>query len=187
MDRTLRQAKDALGDKMLRTIPGDRGRLDDSLKHGCAIYRGSKQLASGYVSDNAPWHVVEFAINHLALAERPPERRALLHWLEYQKQRLGGREPKTHQRGDPVDWFRLGFGEIGEAFTFLSEFDEQRRLNQAWARWAIPETEANGMGLPPGCSVVAEVATGRAAAELRAVPQEHRTRCVGRCRSGLLR
>jgi hypothetical protein len=75
------------------------------------------------------------------LAELPSERVALMRWLEYQKQRFGGRDPNIHQRGNPVSWFRIGFGSAGDAHTFLGEFFGSRKLVDVRARWVIPQRE----------------------------------------------
>lgn len=159
----MQRTRATIGAAMLRAIPGRR-RLDDSkLKHGCAIFRGAAQLASGYVSDNAPYHAIEFALNQNLLAELPFERTALIRWLEHQKLRFGGRESSTHQRGDPVDWFRIGFGSVPDALTFLDEFYGQRNQANAFSRWAI-SGKAIDVAAPSGGPVQAEVAWGEVAA-----------------------
>lgn len=146
---------------MLRAIPGGGGRLDDSkLKYGSAIFRGTDQIASGYMSDNAPYHAVEFALNQHSLAELPFERAALIGWLEHQKKRFGGREPNIHQRGDPVDWFRIGFGSVADALIFLGDYFEQRNHANPFTRWSI-RTETIDLAAPP-IPVTATVAPAEA-------------------------
>jgi hypothetical protein len=155
------QNKTTIGDAMLRAIAGGGGRLDNSkLKYGSAIFRGTAQIASGYVSDNAPYHAVEFALNQYLLAEPPFERAALISWLEHQKKRFGGRKPNIHQRGDPVDWFRIGFSSLADALIFLGDFSDQRRHANAFTRWSIRSETADLAARP--APVVAKVAPAEA-------------------------
>ncbi len=106
-----------------------------------ALRRGDLQLAFVYISDNAPWHAVEFALNDGLLTDSPSERIALVRWLEHQKHKFGGRASNIHQRGDPVNWFRIGFTSIEEAYAFLRDLRIRFRDPDMRIRWTIP-TEA---------------------------------------------
>ena len=127
-----------LPDAMVDLLPGSR-RTYEKLEHGWRIRRPDGQIASGYVTDNATGNNVELALNQERLPEFPKERPALLRWLQYQRQCLGGRQYNVHQRGCPVTWFRIGFATIDEAISFLREFNVQRRMTDVRARWHTPE------------------------------------------------
>ncbi|MDN2677667.1 hypothetical protein [Janthinobacterium sp. SUN033] len=127
-----------LPNAMVDFLPGS-SRTSEKLEHGWRIRRPDGQLASGYVSDNADGNNVEFALNQDRLPELPIERPALLRWLQYQRQRLGGRPYNVHQRGCPVSWFRIGFATMDEAISFLREFNAQHRQTDVRKRWHTPE------------------------------------------------
>lgn len=136
-----------LPNAMVDFLPGSR-RMPKELEHGWRIVRPDGQIAAGYVSDNADGNAVEFALNQDRLAELPSERPALLRWLQYQRQRLGGRPYNVHQRGCPATWFRVGFATMDDAIAFLREFNAQRRITDARARWHAPEDFIGDVPLP---------------------------------------
>lgn len=127
-----------LPNAMVDFLPGS-SRTSKKLEHGWRIVRRDGQIAAGYVSDNAAGNDVELALNQDRLPEFPSERPALLRWLQYQRQRLGGRPYNVHQRGCPVTWFRIGFATMEEAISFLHEFNAQRWLTDVQARWRTPQ------------------------------------------------
>nr|WP_314622612.1 hypothetical protein [uncultured Noviherbaspirillum sp.] len=132
---------------MVAFLPGSR-RSYKNLEHGWSIHRPDGQIAAGYVSDNAVGNEVEFAFNQDRLPEFPSERPALLRWLLYQRQHRGPRTYNVHQRGCPVDWFRIGFATMVEAIDFLREFNAQRRLPDVRARWHVSESFNGGIPQP---------------------------------------
>lgn len=97
-----------------------------------------EQVASAYFSDNAPSHQVEFALNDALLIEASYEKSPLVRWLQYQKRLYGGREPKVHKRGEPVEWFRMGFASVDDALKFLECFKNERRMLDPHVRWQVP-------------------------------------------------
>ncbi|MDC7701607.1 hypothetical protein [Vogesella indigofera] len=140
-----------LAQKFLCAVPGERRKLKWDLKHGFRISSDGKQVASAYFSDNAPDHEVEFALDYAHLADTDRERGALVKWLRYQKCLFGGQDPKVHQRGDPVDWFRIGFSSVGDALTFLQSFKNERQMLNPSVRWQIladATSEASEQELP---------------------------------------
>lgn len=124
-------------DAMLDALPGNRRSSD--LVHGWRIIRPDGQIASGYVSDNAQGNCVEFALNPERLVDVRSERLTMLRWLQYQRQRYGAREVNVHQRGEPVNWFRIGFAKLDEALKFLQEFKSERQRFDLRVRWQLPE------------------------------------------------
>lgn len=168
------QNKVTIGNAMLLAIPGVGGRLDDSkLKYGSAIFRGTAQIASGYVSDNAPYHAVEFALNQRLLAELPFERAALIGWLKHQKKRFGGQEPKIHQRGNPVDWFRIGFGSVADALIFLDDYFEQRNHANPFTRWSLRSETIDLAAAPTPVTATVAPAEAEESQEERPVSAAH--------------
>lgn len=161
-DRARQSIRATIGEALFNALALAAPRRLTPLDHGWRVFHGAQQIASGYTSDNAPWHTVEFVFNQDLLAELPSEREVMMRWLGHQKHRFGGQAPKIHQRGNPVDWFRLGFSSDDDALTFLDEFARQRRQAQVSARWAIPYGEAMGMAPPAPGPAKVEVAPTQA-------------------------
>lgn len=101
--------------------------------------RPDGHIASAYVSDNAPGNAVEFALNPDRLVDIRSERLSILRWLQYHRQLYGAREFKIHQRGEPVNWFRIGFATLEEALSFLQKFKIERQRFELRNRWQVPE------------------------------------------------
>lgn len=132
-------SREAVKAALLQAAPGEKRKSKDDLKHGFRVFSDGKQSASAYFSDNAPCNQVEFALNFRLFEEDSRLLAEVRRWLENRKKRLGNRDVNVHQRGDPVDWFRIGFTSVEQALEFLEQLRSERRRFDRAARWRIPD------------------------------------------------
>lgn len=143
-------------DAILSAVPGEKRKPKDDLKHGFRVLSDGKQIASAYFGDNALGNQVEFALNFRLFEEDSGMHEKVKRWLDYQKVLFGNRAVNVHQRGVPVDWFRIGFELIEPALHFLQKLRSERRLFDPAARWQIadcgqtPDTIAHHSVEPTG-------------------------------------
>lgn len=122
---------------LLLAVPGENRRSKDDLVHGFRVLSDGKQIASAYFSDNSADNQVEFALNFRLFDEDVRIHAAVKCWFEFQKAQLGNRQVNIHQRGDPVDWFRIGFESVEEALEFLQQLRSERHRIDKAVRWSV--------------------------------------------------
>jgi len=124
---------------ILRAVPGEKRSSKNDLKYGFRVWSDSKQIASAYFDDNAPGNQVEFALNFRLFEEDARMHATVRHWFDLRKIHLGDREVNVHQRGIPVDWFRIGFESVEQALEFLEQLRFEHRQFEKADRWRIVE------------------------------------------------
>lgn len=148
-----------VNDEFLRTVPGEKRRLTDDLKYGFRVWSDGKQIASVYFGENSPGNEVEFALNFRLLEEDRRMHATVKSWLDQKKLQLGTREANVHQRGNPVDWFRVGFESLEQALKFLKQLRSERFRSNRADRWRVADEHAASDMIGPFAAESDEEAT----------------------------
>lgn len=129
-----------LENAFMAAFPGGTRNLAP-LMHGVGLSRSGKDVASLYTSELKKGNQFEIALDPAAVGRSFFEMTAAALWLRHQRTLPGRGESSVHQRGDPVDWFRLGFISEREAIDFLTDIKQQQdQWRRADQKWVVPVT-----------------------------------------------
>lgn len=133
------QGHEDVKEAILLAVPGEKRSSKNNLKNGFRVWSDSKQIASAYFDGNAPGNQVEFALNFRLFEKDARMHATARHWFDLRKIHLGDREVNVHQRGIPVDWFRIGFESVEQSLEFLEQLRFEHRKFDKAGRWRIEE------------------------------------------------
>lgn len=140
----------ALANDLVEAVPGTHRSQRHDLNEGAfRIFADSKQCAAVYFSRNAPEHQVEFALDTRYLTQGQTEKAALNKWLDAKKEGLGGHDAISHKRGEPVDWYRIGFPTYSDAIKFVQQFKAERKNPVLKSRWTTLDKLEEEIVSPP--------------------------------------
>ncbi|MBA5606784.1 hypothetical protein H3H36_15615 [Duganella sp. FT3S] len=129
----------SLANMMVDSLPrGNKKQLHDLAEDGFRIFLDGDQCAAVYFANNAPIHLIEFALDTKKTTIGAAERQAFIVWLEHQKAEFGGHDARNHKKGRQLDWFRIGVKTYGDAIAFIKRISDERRNLSTTNRWAIP-------------------------------------------------
>lgn len=137
----------ALANMMVGSLPIGNKRQEHDLKEGgFRIFFDGDQCAAVYFANNAPRHLIEFALDTKNTTIGEAERQAFKDWLEHQKAEFGGHDARNHKKGKQLDWFRIGVKTYSDATVFIKRITDERQKFPISVRWtipaAIPETQS---------------------------------------------